>query len=476
MMYRGLTVIGAVLLAGCAVKQPASIEEQIVEALPETTAVPLNFEEAANAATGNVTNGWLKSFGDPALEAIVAEAIQNNLNLRAAVARVDAAAGLAVKAGAELKPAVGLGGSASTREGFSASDPALSTDGVAVNMSWELDLWGRVRSQAAAGEAAYVASQYQLEWAYQSVAAQTAKLWFLVTEASLQQKLAEEALGLYERTLKIVQAKYGQGQVTSREVALARANVAQGKSVIRQVKASKEQASRGLEAILGRYPAAQVDGAEDLVATPPAIPVGIPSELLERRPDLRAAERAIAANYLQIQSAEAARLPKISLTGGVGTSSGELENIISLGSDYWSVGANFMAPIFTGGALKAEVDIQEAQFEEALANYGSLALRAFSEVEQGLSNESLLREREELQREILAESAEALRVADSQFNVGRVDLLSVLQQQGQVIGAQVTLLNLRDARLQQRIDLHLALGGSFEDESLVQISQDEEED
>ncbi len=214
--------------------------------------------------------------------------------------------------------------------------------------------------------------------------------------------------------------------------------------------------------ILGRYPAAQIDGAENLVGTPPPIPAGIPSELLERRPDLRAAERAIAANFLQIQTAEAARLPRISLTAGVGTSSGELENIIALGGDYWSLGANFMAPIFTGGALKAQVDIEEAQFEEALANYGSLALRAFSEVEQGLSNETLLREREAFQREVVTESGEALRVANAQFNVGRVDLLSVLQQQGQVIGARVGLLNLRDARLQQRIDLHLALGGSFE--------------
>ena len=321
--------VAVLTLAGCAVKQPAPIEEQIAEALPETTVIPLNFEEAANAATGAIVDGWLKSFGDPELEAIVAEAIQNNLNLRAAVARVDAAAGLATQAGAELQPAIFAGGGAAGREGFSSSDPALSVDGLAINMSWELDIWGRVRSQAQAGATAFEASQYQLEWAYQSVAAQTAKLWFLVTEVTLQQKLAEEALALYERTLELVRAKHQQGQVTSREVALARARVAQGQVAIRQVQASKQQASRGLEMILGRYPAAQIDGAKNLVATPPPIPAGIPSELLERRPDLRAAERAIAANFLQIQTAEAARLPRISLTAAVGTSSGELENILA---------------------------------------------------------------------------------------------------------------------------------------------------
>lgn len=453
---------GLLAIAGCAVKQPPPIDESIQDALPETTEIPLDYEEAANAATGAVVNGWLKSFGDPELEAIVAEAIQNNLNLRAAVARVDAAAGFATQAGAELTPVVGLGGSGSAREGFSTGDPALSTSGVALNASWELDIWGRVRSQAQAGQAAFEGAQFQLEWAYQSIAAQTAKVWFLVTEAALQLKLAEEALALYERTLDIIEAKYEQGQVTSREVALARANVARGNNTIRAARGAKQQASRALEVMLGRYPAAKIEGADDLVATPPSIPVGLPSELLERRPDLRAAERNIAARFLSIQTAEAARLPTISLTAGAGTSSADLTNILALDSNYWTVGANFMAPIFTGGALEAQVDINSAQFQEAMANYGLLALGAFSEVEQGLANDTLLREREAFLREALAESTEALRVATKQFDVGRVDFLNVLQQQGQVVSAQVDLLNMRDQRLQQRIDLHLALGGSFD--------------
>jgi NodT family efflux transporter outer membrane factor (OMF) lipoprotein len=450
------------LVAGCAVEQPAPIEETVTEALPETTEIPLDYEAAANAARGKVVDGWLATFGDPDLEAVVAEAIENNLNIRAAAARVDQAAGFATQAGAELTPAIAAGGGAAAREGFSSGDPAMSSSGASLNLSWELDVWGRVRSQAQAGQAAFEASQYQLEWVYQSVAAQTAKVWFLVTETKLQLDLAEEALALFQRTRELVEAKYQQGQVTSREVALARANVAAGQAVVRQARGAKQQASRALEVLLGRYPAAKVEGAEDLVATPPPVPVGLPSELLERRPDLRAAERAVAAQFLQIQSAQAARLPRISLTAGAGTSSSELGDVLSLGSDYWSVGTNFMAPIFTGGALAAEVDIQEARFQEALANYGNIALRAFSEVEQGLDNETLLRERESYLREVVAESSEALRVATAQFDVGRVDLLSVLQQQAQVVAARVNLINMRDQRLQQRVDLHLALGGSFD--------------
>jgi outer membrane protein TolC len=164
----------------------------------------------------------------------------------------------------------------------------------------------------------------------------------------------------------------------------------------------------------------------------------------------------------EIEGAEAARLPRIALTAGVGTSSNELDSLLSTGSDYWSTGANFAAPIYAGGALEAQVDIQSASYQEAMANYGLSALKAFSEVEQGLSNETLLREEENYLREVVKETSEALRVATAQFNAGQVDLLSVLQQQGQVVSARSNLLNIRDLRLQQRIDLHLAVGGSFE--------------
>ncbi|MCZ6807188.1 MAG: TolC family protein [Deltaproteobacteria bacterium] len=460
--YRIPVALVLLLGASCSVKTPPSVPEVVEEALPETTAIPLDFESAAAAATGQVRDGWLKTFGDPGLEAIVAEAIQNNLNLRAAVAKVDAAAGFATQAGAELKPAIGVGGQALNRDGFSSGDPYVTSTGVSLNVSWELDIWGRVRAQAQAGQAAFEAAQYELEWAYQSIAAQTAKTWFLVTEAQLQERLAEEALGLYERTVELVEVKFDVGQVTQKELSLARANVATGQVALRQARRGRQQAARALELILGRYPAADIEGAIDLVATPPPIPVGVPSELLERRPDMLAAERAVAAEFLQLESARAARLPRIGLTAGTGNSSTDLNDVLQLGSGYWSVGANFFAPIYQGGALQAQVEIETAGQETALANYGMAALKAFGEVEQGLDNETLLREQEAYLDVAVREASEALRIAQDQFDVGRVDLLSVLQQQGQVLAARVQLLNIRDQRLQQRVDLHLAVGGGFE--------------
>lgn len=458
-----VTAMALISLVGCEVNQPPVKEEMLEQVLPETNKEPpVNYSEAANAAMGEVKDGWLKSFNDEKLEAIVEEAIRNNLNLQSAVAKLDAAAAIAVQAGAELKPVIGIGGNFGTDQLFSNSGYEIENDAIALNMSWELDLWGRIRSQQASGEAAFEATQYQVMWAYQSIAAQTAKIYYLLTEAQMQVGLANEAVRLYEKTHDIVAVKYKQGQVTQREVSLASANVASGKATVRKAQSALLQASRALELMLGRYPAAEMAGAPNLEATLPPIPVGLPSELLERRPDIKAAERAAAAQFYQIQSAEAARLPKVSLTAGVGSVSSDLTNAISLGNDFWSIGTNFVAPIFTGGALEAQVDIESAEYRQAMANYGLTALKAFSEVEQGLSNESLLREQQTYLSQVVDDSQEALRVANVQFDVGKVDLLSVIQQQGQLIGAKVNLINIKDNRLQQRIDLHLALGGGFQ--------------
>ncbi|GLX84772.1 RND transporter [Thalassotalea loyana] len=467
-----VTVLVIISLGGCEVNQPPVKEAMIEQVMPETNQEPpINYDEVANAAIGDVKDGWLKNFNDPALEAIVEEAIRHNLNLQAAVTKLDAAAAIAIQAGAELKPVIGVGGNLGTDQLFSSSGYEIDNDAIALNMSWELDIWGRIRAQQAAGEAAFEATQYQVMWAYQSIAAQTAKIYYLLTEAQLQLGLANEAVALYEKTYDIVAVKYKQGQVTQREVSLASANVASGKATVRKAQSALLQASRALEVMLGRYPAAEIAGAQNLNATLPPIPVGLPSELLERRPDIKSAERAAAAQFYQIQQAETARLPKISLTAGVGSVSNDLTSAISLGNEFWSLGTNFVAPIFTGGALEAQVNVESAEYRQAMANYGLTALKAFSEVEQGLANETLLREQQAYLTQVVYDSQEALRVANVQFDVGKVDLLSVIQQQGQLIGAKVNLLNIKDTRLQQRIDLHLALGGDFQEGPKVEPAE-----
>ena len=456
-------ILLAILLAACAKPQPGPTTEEVVEkALPETTEIAETFTEVPSwadvIADGAVKDGWLRTFGDADLERIVEEALQNNRDLAVASANLDAAAALATQAGARLIPAVNVGGGAQSTD---RGDNNTNSSGAALNMAWELDIWGKLGAAAAAAEAAYRATEADLEAARQSLVAQTAKAWFLATEANLQLGLSQEALEIYEQTLEIVETRVDVGAAAPQDVFLAKADLNAAKERQRQAIGALTQAVRSIEVILGRYPSAELEVAREFVPTPPGIPVGIPAELLERRPDLIAAERRVAAAFQRVESARAAKLPSLSLTASGGSSSNELLDLIGVSSNFFSLGANFVAPLDLGGSLEAQVQIETAQQEAALANYGSIALRAFSEVESALTNESLLQERETFLAAAVANNAGALAAAKTRYDVGAVDFLSVLQMQARALNSRISLIRMQNARLAQRVDLHLALGGSF---------------
>jgi NodT family efflux transporter outer membrane factor (OMF) lipoprotein len=434
---------------------PPTTEEVISEALPETTEIPEEFKAAEFVDTGEVDDGWIKSFNDPELEKLVEEALQNNLNLRIAATQIESAAAAAVIAGARLKPTVDLGvgaaGSGTTSGGSGDAVVGLST-------TWEIDVWGKHASGAASAEASLAATQANYEFGRQSLAAQTAKAWFIATQARMLLNLGHETVDLYQQTLDLVNTKYEVGQVTMQDVHLAKADLASAQEAVRQADAADQQARRSLELLLARYPGAEIEARCDLPPLPPPVPVGLPSGLLERRPDLIAAENTVAAAFYLTEQAEAAKLPSFAITAGVGASSGVSDMIFDLG-------AGMVAPLFRGGALEAQVDQADAQQKAAIAAYGQAVLKAFEEVEAGLTNGKLQGEREEFLQAVLAENTGAWDLAKTQYEVGKVDLLSVLQMQARVVGAQIAMVNIRNDQLITRVNLHLALGGSFEEET-----------
>ena len=457
--------VAVLLLAACAAPKPATTTEEVVEqALPETTEIaPAFVEQVGNwdevVARGAAEDGWLASFGDPALEAIVDEALRNNRDLAAATANLDAAAGFAKQAGAALIPAVSVGGGAQQTE---RGDQASNVSGASLNLQWELDLWGRLAAQASAAEEAFRASEAELEGARRSLVAQVAKSWFLATEANLQLALSAEAVKIYEETLRIVETRVEVGAGSPQDVFLAKADLNAAKARQQEGIGALTQAIRSLEVLLGRYPTAELEVPNELVSTPPGIPVGVPADLLERRPDLVAAERRVAAAFQRVDAARAARLPSVALTASGGSSSNELIDLIGASNNFFSVGANLAAPLDLGGGLEAQVEIETAQQEAALANYGSVALRAFNEVENALANERLLAEREGFLADAVTNNRTALDLAQTQYDVGQIDFLSVLQMQARTLNSRITLIRMQNARLAQRVDLHLALGGDFE--------------
>lgn len=456
--HRYLAVLCMLMVIGCAVKQPAPPEETLQSALPESTVVAEKW--SADQDTGKVDDGWLKSFGDKRLDALAAEVLANNLNLQAAAAQVDVAAGLGVQAGAALKPTVGLSAATSTTD--AGLPVGLESSNAFLSASWEVDVWGRVRAGASAAQAGFEASQADYEFARQSLVAQTAKAWFLSIQIAGQQALAQEAVDIFSEIVKLVEIRQRVGKAQPQDLPLARANLSGAKNTLRQINSSYQDIMRSIEVLLGRYPSGKLVGNTEFNAELHPIPVGLPSEILERRPDLIAAERRVAATFFGSQQARAARLPKISLTAGAGAVDSGLATLAGVSNPVVSLGANLFAPLYSGGALKAGVDIADAQQRAVLALYGQAVLQAFKDVETALTNEQLFKEREGYLQAAVDEGGDAYRITKAQYKAGRVDLLALLQTQISLLSARSALIAIRNERLSERVNLHLALGGSFE--------------
>jgi NodT family efflux transporter outer membrane factor (OMF) lipoprotein len=446
----------AAVTAACAVRQPPPAADALREAMPPTTVVPPDWT-AVSGPTGPVVIDWVQTFADPPLEALVTEGLQNNLDLKAAAARVDVAAGLVVQARSLLYPQLFVIGGV----GAVGRDSTKDRSGLAGEVSWELDVWGRVRAQAASVQAIRQATEADLLSARQSVAATIATLWYQTIAVERLRVTAEEASVVYSELLRLVQARLQVGQVGEQDVALASADLHRAQQRERAFARSEQQIERGLEIVVGRYPAAELALVPDLPNVPGPVPDGLPSELLERRPDLIAAERRVAAAFHQIQVAEAARLPRIALTAAGGRSTSDLLRLAGIGAGFWRVGLDVLAPLFTAGALQAQVQIATADQQAAVALYAQAALQAFTEVESSLANEGLLADQQRYLEAVLAQDTEALRLGRIRYDAGATDFLHVLQMQARQLSTQFDLIGIRNERLANRVALHLALGGGF---------------
>jgi outer membrane protein, multidrug efflux system len=452
-----LSVAVAAALAACALKSPPERDEIAKEAAANRQ-VPQKWT-AQGGAPGAVGDGWLASFGDAQLDELAKEALAYNPDLRVAAARVEQATAYQKVAGALLYPQVNL----LARGGGKMSGDSSGLQGIGVFVNWELDLWGRVRSGAAAAESQYLSAALDWQYARQSIAAQVAKGWFLAIEARMQKAVAEEMVEASSRQLGLAEDRLRVGNGDEYEVTLAKAGLATYLDSVRNLDLAYQQALRSLETLAGRYPAAVVAVRPELAPAPAPVPVGMPSDLLERRPDVVAAERRVAAAFYRVEEAKAARLPRISLTAAVTSISSELFVLKQQDNPVWSAGASLMAPLFLGGQLQAQVEIRTAEQKQAVAEYGRIGARAFGEVENALSSEFALGDRERILRQAVTDNARALELANVRYRVGSGDLRAVQQQSLALFAARTALLRVQSERLVQRVNLYLALGGSFEE-------------
>ena len=450
-----LAAAAVISAPACALKDPPDAAAIKAEAMP---VVKLPAAWTAGDVAGAVADNWLAAFGDEQLSAAVVEALAHNADLRVGAARVEQALLYARLAGAKLYPSVDL----LARGGGKMSGDNSGLQGGVLSATWELDLWGRVRYGRAAAAADAASAQADYVFARQSIAALVARSWFLATEAGLQAEVARGAIQDGGELVRLAETRSRIGVGNDEDVYVARATLGTYRDALREIELAREQAVRGLELLLGRYPAAAAAISPQLPGQPAAVPAGLPSELLERRPDVIAAERRVAAAFNRIGEAKAARLPAIALTTGVSSISSELFVLQSRDNPIWSFGANLLAPIYRGGALRTQVEIRTVEQEQAIAAYASIGLRAFNEVESALAAEFAARDREQILAGTLSDNQRALDVVRTQFKVGSTDLRFVTQRALALNATRSALIRVQTEQRVQRVNLHLALGGSFE--------------
>jgi NodT family efflux transporter outer membrane factor (OMF) lipoprotein len=452
-------VAAAVALAGCALSTPPGHEQILRDALPKDTAVPPAWQ--ARAPTGAVADDWLKTFNDPTLDALVAEAMANNRDLAQAAESVRIAQQAVRVVGAALMPQVGaqVGGRFThdqDHDGITTSDIAYA------GVAWEADVWGRLRARRAAVGATASATALDYSYARQSLAATVAKAWYLACETRQLLALAEQSVTVYGELLALVKVRRAAGKDSDLNIADTSAKLDMARAGVQSSSAAYGEARRALEVLLGRYPAAELEAAVSLPALPPPVAAGVPASVLERRPDLAAAELQVLAAFRQEEAARLALLPDFSLSLVGGRLGDQVLSLLRLNPWLAAASIGMSIPIYEGGALRAKIQIRTAEQAQAVAAYGAAVLAAFQEVEDALANERLIAKRLPFEVSALANSQEAVRLATIQYQSGSRDLLWVSNLQADEIAIQGAVIKTRNLQRTNRINLHLALGGGFD--------------
>jgi len=414
---------------------------------------------------------WWKSFGDPDLDKLVATSLSSNLDLAALTHRLAQAEASARIAGADLLPQVNLSGNATRQRQIFVGLPipgspnplswTTNSFGVSLDVSWEVDLWGRLRAQKSAAERSFRAARADYEGAALSLIGQTCKSWFALAAAKAQLDVSEATVANQTSTASMVEQRYRRGLRDSLDDKLAKSVLsgAQGEREARRE--IYEAAKRQIELLLGRYPSAQQQPGSLPREVPPEPPTGVPAEILDRRPDLRAARLRIEAARFRTDQAEASLYPQISLIASAGTLSDQVGDLLDGDFGVWTILGNIVQPIFSGGRLRANVDLRASQQREAIIEFANLVLLAFADVESALSRERHLRAQLDAERRSLADLEDARRLAEERYQTGAIDILTLLQSERSAFQARRRVIDVELLVINARIDLHLALGGGF---------------
>ncbi len=443
-------------LQSCAVKKPTNSEDLQKEAFTNFI-LPSTWQNSADTIA--ISENWLSVFNDPKLDTLVKEALAYNPDLRMTSARIEEANGYVQAAQAALRPALSIMGRQTSKLG---GDLGGGLNGALFAASWEIDIWGKLRNARNAEESNRTSLENDFSFAKLSIAARVTKTYFLASETYLQIGLAKQMIQLTENMKTISQNRSNIGIGSEIDVVLSDANLNSLKDAYRQLEFAYANQLRALELLLGRYPSGDIEVKNDLEDITSQIPAGIPLQLLERRPDVLASQYRFNAAFYRVGEANAARLPKINLTAGFGL----IDSPLFVLSDNFSnpirsIGGELVAPIYQGGALKANVSIRTAQQKQAVLEYSRTVLNALADVENTLDAVHTVDEREQYLKQAVKSNERAFELEQIRYKVGQNDMRNLIAQQMDLFRAQTDLLNIKGEKIIQRINLFLALGGSM---------------
>ena len=457
--FSHLPLVAASLLAvptGC-----ASIQEPPVDLATRHVGTPEQFVETTRQDGVNsdqILDGWVSAIDDPVLVSLVQEAWAHNPDLYVAATRFEEAAARLRIAGSYLAPTLDASGGASYKN----YDGSREIDAYSVGMgvSWEIDLWGRLRSDRAAARLAAEAAGLDYVQARHSLAATVAEAYYAIITAKQQLEIDRLLLEDERFTEITTRQRVEAGLGTNLDGDLAESSVRLAEASVQADLAALREARRAMELMLGRYPSAELDGANNGLPSFEAgsLSVGVPTDLLERRPDVRRAEMLVDAAYYGVESARAARLPSLTLRADV-TQFFDPSELVS------SIAGDIAAPLFQGGRLRAAQEAANARQRQAIGEFASVSLRAFGEVENALSNEHHLRLREASLAAASQRLTEASKAAINRYDQGLLTILDLQQIRRSDYSTRSQLLSVRFEQVRQRLNLYLALGGPALSES-----------
>ncbi len=429
-------------------------------------ASPVAWKTAAAAET--LPRGdWWKAFNDPALDDLEARALNANQNLAAAAARVEQARAAAGLARSNYLPSVGVGASTNRARTSETTDNKFpvtesTTYRAALDASWELDLFGRVRRLNEGARAEASASTADFENIRLALTAEVAASYFSLRALDRETALVSDGVALRRKALELVNARRSGGAGTDFDVARAETELATTEAEAAALSNRRSALQNALAVLLGEAaPGFELSALNSQLSAPPAVPAGLPSELLERRPDIAAAESSLAAANARIGVAKAAFFPAISLTGSFGYASGDIDRLANADSKLWSIGPSLYLPIFQGGRNKANLARSRAAFEESVALFRQRVLVAFREVQDALTATQLLAAQSAAQDRAVAAARRAGDLAQTRYDAGFVNYFEVIDAQRTVLGAERAAAQLSAQRLVNSVGLIKALGGGW---------------